>query len=150
MHELGFQNMVADGGNAFTLDGGFWGSNRSIRKHVSTLSRNASDSALYGRSLSTIRATVGLAMPTTMRLCMIRIWNGCRPELDYRSIECFYNLCDLLARRRGGALPLYRKCLQRVSAHAVFVEPVDKGRNQALHGALRGVDRRRRGIWRRQ
>lgn len=74
MHELGFQNMVADGGNSLTLDGEFLGSNRSIRKHVSTLSRNASDSALYGRSLSTIPVAAGLAMPTTMRLCMIRIW----------------------------------------------------------------------------
>ena len=74
MHELGFQNMVADGGNSLTPMASFWESSRSIRKHASTLSRNASVSASCGQSLSTIPAAAGLAMPTTTRLCTIRIW----------------------------------------------------------------------------
>ena len=74
MHELGFQNMVADGGNSLTLDGEFMGIKPLDTQACIDVIEECERLGVVWRSLSTIRAAVGLAMPTTMHLCMIRIW----------------------------------------------------------------------------
>lgn len=129
MHELGFQNMVADGGNSLTLDGEFLGIKPlDTQACIAVIEECERLGIVWAVSFDDSRRRWTRYANYDALVHDSYMETVVDPELDYRSIECFYKvyvICSPEEERRIASLS--KVPTARFSPYAVFVEPVDKG-----------------------
>lgn len=136
MHELGFQNMVADGGNSLTLDGEFMGIKPlDTQACIDVIEECERLGVVWAISFDDSRRR-WIDMP---QLPMHFVHDSYMetvvdPELDYRSIECFYKVYVICSPEEEGRIASLSKVptARSVSAHMPYsLSPLIRARESS-------------------
>ena len=103
MHELGFQNMVADGGNSLTLDGEFLGIKPlDTQACIDVIEECERLGIVWAVSFDDSRRRWTRYANYDALVHDSYMETVVDPELDYRSIECFYKVYVICSPEEEG------------------------------------------------